>query len=248
MDLGQQIQSAKSLEGIEILKPRLSSTEFNLVSFTAVRNRRNKVFIASTNNYVDGMRVKQFLIHGGCSSILVPFANCEEFDTVSLKYGDPLLYDWKIAKRSELVIQQRHKRSVFQIRLCTDNLPRENPTVLMDELRFAICQEDANWLLATPRVLKLLSQADAVLVNKIAVSSLGRSKYGSLGQGFLNKFDSLQLSKVTLYFPVEAISLEGGWVKLSRMCAEVERFKDMPKNFEEYEDDDHVDPYDSDEE
>jgi hypothetical protein len=100
------------------------------VSFAAVRNKRNRIFLASTKNFVDANQIKKFLVDGGTSSILIPFANLQELACICIKYGDPLLYAWSISESKGvggisqvLLINKRNRLEPFVIKLCIDGLP-----------------------------------------------------------------------------------------------------------------------------
>jgi hypothetical protein len=93
-----------------------------------------------------------------------------------------------------------------------------------------------------PEALKHLSEIDLAKLNHSATKDSKRRDYALLGQSVLKKFDSLRFSNVTLYFSPrnDALLLEQGCDEISEMCSEVERSLDMPENFKEWEDDDHV--------
>ena len=167
------------------------------VGYLAIRNLRNRYFLASEQNTFGGFQVANVLVDSGCSSLLLPLVNEASLANVTeLFRGDE--YIWTITRGRTVMTDSlslridREDRALIPLVLCQDlNLGHAHPGV--PHLRFFLCPDDARALSESP----ILLERNVVGIHEVTPEYLGlpnvrRRTNALLGQECLGNFHSAQ--------------------------------------------------------
>ena len=166
------------------------------VSYLAIRNLRNRYFLASKQNTFGGFQVSNVLVDSGCSSLLLPLVDNTSLNNVmELFRGNE--YVWTITRERTVMTGSlslridREDGARIPITLCRDlNLGQEHPGV--PHLRFFLCPEDARVLSQSP----ILREKNVLGIHEFTPKYLAlpnvRRLTNALGQEVLGNFHSAQ--------------------------------------------------------
>lgn len=207
-----------------------TSAALGSIKFATVRTKHNnRAFVASTENFVDDfLKVPNCLCDPECTDTLLYFKSSEDIRTVFSRYNLGFKYRVVQSKRIDtfpiiLEIEDLSVVEVFRLKLCSNMFLTHDPTYFMSILRFAVCSEDIDCILTTPEMFERFEAADIQKFRDISMKRrLERRTYTVLGQDILQKFDSIQIGRVTMHFRNQKLSLEGGWESLARLCNTIE--------------------------
>ena len=166
-------------------------------SYLAIRNLRNRYFLASEQNTFGGFQVANVLVDSGCSSLLLPLVDAASLtNAMELFLGNE--YVWTITRGRTVMTDSlslridRKDGARIPIALCQDlNLGHVHPGV--PHLRFFLCPEDALTLSKSP----ILNTKNVLGIHELtpeylALPNVRRRTNALLGQECLGNFHSAQ--------------------------------------------------------
>lgn len=208
--------------------PLLDAKVFGSIQFATVRNEQsNRAYVVSTQNFIDDtLRVPHYVYDSRCPDLLLYFKSSDDIRAVFSRYN--IGFKYRIARSQEvpssplvLEIKDLYGEEVFAHKLCADVLPAHIPSCFTSKLRFAVCSEDIGFILSRPGILERFEAADVLVLREFSKKKIERRLNALLGQDILQKFDSIQIGQVTLYFHHKKLSLESGWEHLEKMCSSI---------------------------
>jgi len=205
------------------------------------KNRRKRFFLPSKENTFGGWKVGVVMIDNGCNSILLPLAQ-DDLQKLA-KHFHFAQYKWEIAspKRAQgglLSLKISSKRTPdIPIQLCQDF--KVKSTCCVPFLRFHICSEDIEELLALPDLENDLKDCIRNFGSELPAI---RRTHALLGQVILDRYTSIQHRGVLAIIDPAKFTEAISWEVIISWDDVVSTVRNeiLPDNFEELEDEDHA--------
>jgi len=204
-----------------------------------MRNKKNRFFLASTQNYFGNWKVDAVMLDSGCNSMLLPL----QHDQISLvKNSFPVAdFKWKIrsslgvaSQSLTLIISARDQSKKFAIELCRDI--RVDCVSHCDSIRFHL----SNAVMSELKNCTYLTGVDRQKLTNFVQSGFKsrERKHALLGQAVMKYYPSIQYQSLYVIFHSEKHRILDLY-DITYIDTFIEEWAELPEGFDDLEDEDH---------
>ena len=245
-DLPADEREVRHRAGSSDPQARLHGITLNGLIFVSQRNKRNRSYIPSTNNFFGGVQVKKVLCDSGCSSILLPIEDGQLSSIFDLFPGDKFAYSIEgsndVGGRSPVLIIQWLSRELFKVEICKDIIGHDCKNVEIKRLRFSLCSKDIKHIINTPEYSERFYERDDIKwLNDDVTSNPERDRrtHALLGQSILSKVSSVRYSSIEFFFDSDVYP-DLKWAEVKVETMRLKKQLNLPESFDDWEDDDNM--------
>ena len=241
-------KESEAIEGklISPSKAPLTDGKYEGVQGTFLKNGRMRFFVPSTKNYFGDFQSRTCLHDTGCCSHLIGIPSLEDLQLVLDRFKPKSLelrFQFCISKGvagTHVVMAINNKdSSPFVVNLCRDLLPN-SPGIKVPTLRFYLCAEDVEHLLASNMLTFLQKEALDAIAEQVSPDTKRRN-HTLVGQDILSKFAGISFGNVIILVNDSIFSPVHIWDTMGSIANDFLRpeFQShLPTNFNNLESDD----------
>jgi len=216
------------------------------VIILARRNRRNRFFLPSKQNFFGPIQFDVVMVDSGCNTILLPLAKDQIRDLS--KHFPPQQYMWEIGtsqgvQSQSLTLKIKPRAGTIPVQLCQDLFQNTSPSITLPYLRFHLCDEDVVMLCTEKSLAGVISSHYLSKINDFKSKntiSPNRRTHVLLGQKILGNYSCIQHGEVIAVVDSMKFVPKNIWYTTTQLEEFLKTVTSaLPDNFDDLEDDDH---------